>query len=116
MRRGKDWAERDYSKRIADSGRSRLERLQAILASRADPAKANQTLVRPGVGVPTAIRSATTAGPNAWASLTAGAAAVDTVLDAVKDGRDRVLLGWPERPGNGAPRTHSRSTDPPALS
>jgi len=51
--------------------------------------------------VSTATRYATTAKPDDWAPLSAGAPAVDSLVQSILDGKDRVLLGWPERPGNG---------------
>ncbi|MDP9412956.1 MAG: hypothetical protein M3Q08_02465 [Pseudomonadota bacterium] len=100
-RGGKDWGERSRSERIADAGRSRGERVRALLQSREQARSASQLLERPGIGLPTTTRYTTTANPNGWAPLSAGLAAVNGLLDAIADGRDRVLLGWPERPGNG---------------
>ncbi|WP_440410501.1 hypothetical protein [Neorhizobium petrolearium] len=98
---GKDWSERSGLERIADAGRSRRERVSALLAARTKGHPASESLARPGIGVSTVTRYATTANPEGWAPLSAGAAAVDALLESVIDGRDRVLLGWPERPGNG---------------
>lgn len=98
-RRGKDRAARERHKRIADADRLRGDRVRALLAARTD-ARSAYRIVRPGISVPTTTRYATTANPDGWASLSAGKAAIDTVLDAIGDGCDRVLLGWPERPGN----------------
>lgn len=100
-RGGKDWGERSRRERISDAGRSRAERVSALLASREHSKPPSQLLARPGIGVPTITRYATTANPNGWAPLSAGAAAVDALFESVIDGKDRVLLGWPERPGNG---------------
>lgn len=100
-RRGRDWGERSRSERIADAGRSHGERVRALLQSREQARPASQLLERPGIGLATTTRYALTANPDGWAPLSAGLAAVNSLLDAVADGRDRVLLGWPERPGNG---------------
>ena len=100
-RRRKDWGERSRSERIADAGRSRVDRVRALLETREQTRPANQPLERPGIKLATTTRYTTTANPDGWAPLSAGLAAVNALLDAVADGRDRVLLGWPERPGNG---------------
>lgn len=100
-RRAGDWADRSRSQRIADAGRSRGERVRALLAAQEKVRPVNQLLARPGIRVSTATRYATTAKPDGWAPLSAGAPAVDSLLESVLDGKDRVLLGWPERPGNG---------------
>lgn len=99
---GKDWTARSRSERIADAGRSRGERVRALLETRErDKSAASAPLERPGITAPTTMRYATTANPDGWASLTAGSLAVDAFLESVADGCDRILLGWPERPGNG---------------
>jgi hypothetical protein len=100
-RRGKDWNERGNVQLIADAGRSRRERAGALLAKISKARPASEPLERPGIGVPTVTRYTTTANPDGWAPLSAGAAAVDALLASAIDGKDRVLLGWPERPGNG---------------
>lgn len=102
MRRGeRDWNRRSWNELIADGGRSRRDRVQALLSARAHARPTDQMLTRPGIGVPTATRFATTANPEGWAPLTAGTVAVDALLESISDGKDRVLQGWPERPGNG---------------
>jgi hypothetical protein len=100
-RGGKDWGERSRRELIADAGRSRRERVRALLQSREQTRPANELLQRPGIGLAIATRYTTTATPDCWAPLSAGLAAVNALLDAVADGTDRVMLGWPERPGNG---------------
>ena len=100
-RAGKDWGERSRRELIADAGRSRGERARALIKSLDQARPASQLLERPGVGLATTTRYTTTANPDGWAPLSAGLAAVNALLEAVADGRDRVLLGWPERPGNG---------------
>jgi hypothetical protein len=101
-RGAKDWSERSRSERISDGGRSRGDRVRALLEARTQGNRgAVQLLARPGISTPTATRYATTADPEAWAPLSAGAPAVDALLASIADGKDRVLLGWPERPGNG---------------
>lgn len=101
-RGGRDWGERSRSNRIADGGRSRGNRVQALLEARQQGSRqAASLVVRPGIGVPTTTRYATTANPGSWAPLSAGAPAVDALLESIGDGKDRALLGWPERPGNG---------------
>lgn len=97
----RDWGKRGRNELIADGGRSRGDRAQALLSTRAHARPIDQTLTRPGIGVPTATRYATTANPEGWAPLTAGTVAVDALFESISDGKDRVLLGWPERPGNG---------------
>lgn len=100
-RRAKYWGERSRNERILDAGRSRGERVRALLASREQACPSSQLLARPGIAIPTVTRYATTSNPKGWAPLSAGAAAVNALLESVIDGKDRVLLGWPERPSNG---------------
>lgn len=100
-RADRDWGKRSRNELIADGGRSRGDRIQALLSARAQARPTDQLLTRPGIRVPTVTRFATTASPDGWAPLTAGVAAVEALLASVADGKDRVLLGWPERPGNG---------------
>ena len=100
-RGAKEWGGGERSGRIADAGRARGERIRTLLATRAKSGSPDWQIVRPGIGTATATRYATTANPGGWAPLTAGVPAIDTLLDAIGDGRDRILLGWPERPGNG---------------
>ena len=100
-RGGKDWGERDRSTLIADAGRTKGERIRSLLKTRADTKQPLGLVSRPGVATATVTRYTTTANPAGWAPLSAGGVAIDTVIDAIGDGRDRVLLGWPERPGNG---------------
>lgn len=92
-RRRKDWGERSRSERIADAGRSRVDRVRALLETRQQTRPASQRLERPGIKLATTTRYTTTANPDGWAPLSAGLAAVNALLDAVADGRDRVLLG-----------------------
>jgi hypothetical protein len=97
----KDWNGRSSLERIADASRLHRERVSTLLSTRAKAHQGSEHLVRRGIEVSTTTRYATTANPDGWAPLSAGAAAVDALLESVADGKDRVLLGWPERPGNG---------------
>lgn len=100
-RRSNDWTERSSLDRFAEASRSRSERVSELLAARAASSRCSEQLDRPGISASTATRYATTANPDRWATLSAGAAAVGALLQSVADGKDRVLLGWPERPSNG---------------
>ena len=96
---GKDWDARGAPARLADTASRKAERVRSLLAVRT--ASPSQTPIeRRGVGVPTAVRFATTADPTAWTTIGAGRPLVDALLDAVADGMDRMALGWPERPGS----------------
>lgn len=99
--RSKDWNARGGLERVADAARLRSERVSALLETHTKARQNNEQLIRPGIRVPTETRYATTANPDRWVPLSAGAVAVDALLQSIADGRDRVLLGWPERPGNG---------------
>ena len=99
--KGRDWNGRSSLTRIADAGRLRRERVSTLLSRRAVDHQGSEQLIRPGIGIATATRYSTTASPDRWAPLSAGAVAVDALLQSVADGKDRVLLAWPERPGNG---------------
>ncbi|WP_237355154.1 hypothetical protein [Rhizobium phaseoli] len=101
-RRRDDWKERNWNGRIADAKKSRVERIASILqSSRAAAQIPDKILERPGIKKATSTRYTTTAIPDVWLPLSAGKSAIDALLLSVADGRDRAILGWPERPGNG---------------
>lgn len=101
-RPGQDWSARNWSERLSKGEQSKAQRVRTLLEGARDRALDSvATVDRSGSSSSTMIRYATTAAPNDWSPLSAGLPAIAALLDSVIDGRDRVLLAWPERPGNG---------------
>lgn len=99
---GQDWAARNWHDRVAKGDKDRSKRVRELIReSRSRVSTPVESLHRPGVVTTISTRYATTAAPDEWAPLTAGLAAIDVVVDSIRDGQDRALLAWPERPGNG---------------
>lgn len=99
---GRDWSARGWSERLAKSEKSKGDRIRALLdVARRNSVPRNSRISRPGVTTATNTRYATTAFPESWSTISAGRPAVEALLESIEDGEDRIMLAWPERPGNG---------------
>lgn len=98
----RDWCADGWNQRLATGSKTRGERVRSFLDSVRNPASPlSLSVVRPGITMPTTIRYATTAFPDTWDALSSGRDAVEALLQALTQGRDTLLMAWPERPGNG---------------
>ena len=98
----RDWASQSWSDRVAKSEKDRSNRIKSLMSgARTKPVAADARISRRGISMPTSTRYASTADNQDWSLLTAGKPVVETLFDCIEDGHDRVLLAWPERPGNG---------------
>lgn len=98
---GRDWSSRSWNERVSKSEKVRGDRIRSLINdAREKPVKTDVRVHRPGISVVTPTRYSTTADNQDWSELTAGKPAVEAVFSCIEDGRDRLLLAWPERPGN----------------
>ena len=102
---GRDWDPRTRVAKAGEIERERAHRVRSILsaAQRGSPRKARaEALSRPGPTFPLAhpTRYARTSNANEWVHAQPGGF-IGAILDAVSDGRDRIILAWPSRPDNG---------------
>jgi len=99
---GRDWSARGWSERLAKGEKSKGERIRALLdGARRNSIPMDSRVSRPGVTTATNSRYATTAFPESWSTISAGRPAVEALLESIEDGKDRIILAWPEKPGNG---------------
>ena len=98
----RDWCADGWSQRLATGGKTRSERVRSLLDTARTPVSTiGLGVARPGITMPTTIRYATTAFPDSWNAISSGRGAVEALLDTITQGRDTLLMAWPERPGNG---------------
>lgn len=96
----RDW-QRDGRLGFARQGvENRAKRVQALLSERRNP-QTGSRLLRRGVTQPTIQRYTTSAEPTAWKAAGQAAVVPAATLDAIEDGRDRIVLAWPFSPANG---------------
>lgn len=99
---GRAWSAKGWSERLAKSEKSKGERIRSLLkgASR-DSVPPDSGVSRPGVTTATVSRYANTAFPDSWSTISAGRPAIDALFESIEDSKDRIVLAWPEQPGNG---------------
>lgn len=99
---GRDWSARGWNERIAKDAKSKGQRIRALLdGTHRNSVPIATRIARPGVTTAIDSRYATTAFPDTWSTISAGRPAIGAVLESVEDGKDRIILAWPEKPGNG---------------
>jgi hypothetical protein len=99
---GRAWSARGWSERLAKSEKSKGERIRSLLErAQSDSLPRDRGVSRPGVTTATISRYANTAFPDSWSTISAGRPAIDALFESIEDCKDRIVLAWPEQPGNG---------------
>lgn len=93
----RDWQRRGQFESARQSAESRAKRVQTLLSARRNPQEDGR-LVRRGVTIPTVQRYSVSADPTAWKAPGQAAIFPNSVLTAVEDGQDRLVLAWPYSP------------------
>lgn len=97
--RGRKGGLTDFQQGFSDR-QAQLQKLAARLQASSAPARQHALLERRSLPSPNDVSFAERRNPDKWLRPEAGRSLLRSIMDAVSDGADRAVLGWPEAPGS----------------